>query len=70
MEATERENWLRPAEAAELFVEAGLWRVPRSTFLTWADRAGIPFKRTPGRQRRFAESGVRALVAAVADWAA
>ena len=65
LEATERENWLRPSEAAELFVQAGLWRIPRSTFCAWADRAGITFKRTPGRQRRYAESEVRALVAAM-----
>jgi hypothetical protein len=67
LEATERENWLRPSEAAELFVQAGLWRVPRSTFCVWADRAGITVKRSPGRQRRYAESEVRALVAAVAE---
>ena len=65
LEATQRENWFRPSEAAELFVQAGLWRIPRSTFCAWAERAGITFKRTPGRQRRYAESEVRALVAAM-----
>jgi hypothetical protein len=70
LEVTERENWLRPSEAAELFVEAGLWRIPRSTFTIWADRAGITSKRTPGRQRRWAESEVRVLIAAMSEAAA
>lgn len=65
LETTDRERWLRPSEAADLFEKAGLWRVPRDTFCRWADARGMTFRRTPGRQRRYAESEVRALIAEI-----
>jgi len=70
LEATERENWLRPSQAADLFEQAGLWRVPRTTFAKWADSRGMSYCRTPGRQRRYAESEVRALIAEISGAAA
>jgi len=65
VEAARRERWLKPSQAADLFEEAGLWRVPRSTWTSWAVSRGISFRRTPGRQRLWAESEVRALIAEI-----
>ena len=70
LEATEREKWLKPSQVADLFEEAGLWRVPRGTWRDWANSRGITFRRGPGRHRLYAESEVRALVAEISGVAA
>ena len=70
METAERERWLKQSEAADLFEQAGLWRVPRGTLSRWADRRGITSRRTPGRHRLYAESEVRALIAEISGVAA
>jgi hypothetical protein len=62
-----RENWLKPSQVADLFAEADLPRPHRNTWWDWARRADITFRRTYGGQRRYAESEVRALVAAMAE---
>ena len=67
MKAAERERWLKPSEATELFEQAGLWKPARSTFAKWARTRGISVVRSPGNQCRYAESEVRALVAAMAE---
>ena len=70
LNTAERERWLKPSEAADLFEQAGLWRPARSTFCKWAAARGMNFLRSPGNQRRYAESDVRALIAEISGVAA
>lgn len=63
METAERETWLNAAEVSALFVQAGLFRVPRSTLRRWTLAGRIASVRTAGGHRRYRESEARALAA-------
>lgn len=63
MNATERETWLNASEVSALFVEAGLYRVPRSTLRRWTLAGRITSVRTAGGHRRYKGSEARALIA-------
>ena len=67
METTEQaaERWLKPAEVATLFVEAGLFKVPASTLRLWSTVGRITSVRTAGGHRRYRETEARAFVAAM-----
>ena len=64
MEATEQETWLKACEVSALFVQAGLFRVPRSTLRRWTLSGRISSVRLAGGHRRYPESEARALIAA------
>lgn len=64
------ERWLKPSEAAGLFVEAGLFKVPLSTLRLWSRTGRIKSIRTAGGHRRYRESEVLSLVAALSKVAA
>ena len=70
METAERETWLNASEVSALFVKAGLFRVPRSTLRRWALAGRITSARTAGGHRRYRESEVLSLVAALSKAAA
>lgn len=61
------ERWLRPAEAAEVFESAGLFRVPLSTLRGWACAGRIRFCRTAGGHRRYRETDVCAFAASLQE---
>ena len=61
MEATE---WLNASEVSDLFVQAGLFRVHRSTLRRWTLAGRITSVRTVGGHRRYKGSEARALIAA------
>ena len=63
METAERETWLNASEVSALFVEAGLYRVPRSTLRRWTLVGRITSIRTAGGHRRYRGSEARALIA-------
>jgi DNA-binding transcriptional MerR regulator len=60
---TERETWLNASEVSALFVEAGLFRVPRSTLRRWTLAGLITSVRTAGGHRRYRSSDAKALIA-------
>ena len=62
MEAVE---WLNASEVSALFVEAGLFRVPRSTLRRWTLADRITSVRIAGGHRRYRGSEVRALIAEI-----
>jgi len=59
----ETAEWLNAAEVSALFVEAGLFRVPRSTLRRWTITGRVTSVRTAGGHRRYKGSAVRALIA-------
>ncbi len=63
METAERETWLNASEVSALFVQAGLFRVPRSTLRRWTLAGRITSVRTAGGHRRYKGSEARALIA-------
>lgn len=63
METTERETWLKACEVSALFVQAGLFRVPRSTLRRWTLAGRIASVRVAGGHRRYRDSDARALIA-------
>ena len=63
METAERETWLNATEVSELFVAAGLFRVPRSTLRRWNLAGRISSVRVAGGPRRYKGSEARALIA-------
>jgi len=65
LETAERENWLNASEVSELFVKAGLFRVPRSTLRAWTIAGRITSVRTAGGHRRYKGSEARALIAEI-----
>lgn len=67
METTERETWLKACEVSALFVQAGLFRVPRSTLRRWTLAGRIASVRVAGGHRRYRDSDARALIAAALD---
>lgn len=70
METAERETWLNASEVSALFVEAGLYRVPRSTLRRWTLSGRISSVRTAGGHRRYKGSEAVALIAATKAQAA
>ena len=65
METAQRENWLKASEVSDLFVNAGLFRIPRSTLRAWTIAGRISSVRTAGGHRRYRETEALALVAAM-----
>ncbi len=65
METAERETWLNASEVSALFVQAGLFRVPRSTLRRWTLAGRITSVRTAGGHRRYKGSDASALIAEV-----
>ena len=65
LEAAERETWLNASEVSALFVQAGLFRVPRSTLRRWTLAGRIASVRTAGGHRRYRGSEARALIAEI-----
>jgi excisionase family DNA binding protein len=63
LETTERETWLKACEVSALFVQAGLYRVPRSTLRRWTLAGRISSVRVAGGHRRYKDSDARALIA-------
>jgi excisionase family DNA binding protein len=63
LETTERETWLKACEVSALFVQAGLFRVPRSTLRRWTLAGRIASVRVAGGHRRYRDSDARALIA-------
>ena len=63
METAERETWLNATEVSDLFVQAGLFRVPRSTLRRWNLAGRITSVRVAGGPRRYKGSEARALIA-------
>jgi excisionase family DNA binding protein len=57
------EKWLRACEVSDLFEQAGLFRVPRSTLRDWVMAGRISALRTAGGHRRYREADARALLA-------
>lgn len=57
-------EWLNASEVSALFVQAGLFRVPRSTLYRWTLAGRITAVRTAGGHRRYRGTEVRALIAA------
>jgi len=70
LETAERETWLNASEVSALFVQAGLFRVPRSTLRRWTLSGRISSVRTAGGHRRYRESEALSLVAALSQAAA
>jgi len=70
LETAERETWLNASEVSALFVQAGLFRVPRSTLRRWTLSGRISSVRTAGGHRRYRESEALSLVAALSKAAA
>lgn len=70
LETAERETWLNAAEVSDLFVQAGLFRVPRSTLRAWNLAGRITSVRTAGGHRRYKGSEARALIAEISKPAA
>jgi len=65
LETVERppEKWLKPREVSALFVEAGLYPIPPSTFRDWSEAGHLPVTRTAGGHRRVREIDALALIA-------
>jgi predicted site-specific integrase-resolvase len=63
LDTAERETWLNATEVSALFVQAGLFRVPRSTLRRWALAGRISSARTAGGHRRYKGSEASALIA-------
>lgn len=59
----EKAEWLNASEVSDLFVQAGLFRVPRSTLRAWTLAGRISSVRTAGGHRRYRGSDARALIA-------
>ena len=71
LETAERETWLKACEVSALFVQAGLFAVPRSTLRRWTLAGRITSIRVAGGHRRYKGSEAAALsAAAVAEAAA
>lgn len=63
METTERETWLNATEVSARFVQAGLFRVHRSTLRRWTLAGRVTSVRVAGGHRRYKGSEVSALIA-------
>lgn len=59
----ETPEWLNATEVSALFVQAGLFRVPRSTLRRWTLAGRVASVRTAGGHRRYKGCEVRALIA-------
>ncbi|HEX3957779.1 MAG TPA: MerR family DNA-binding transcriptional regulator [Trebonia sp.] len=59
----ETPEWLNATEVSALFVQAGLFRVPRSTLRRWTLAGRIKSVRTAGGHRRYSGPDARALIA-------
>lgn len=64
METAERETWLKACEVSALFVQAGLYRVPRSTLRRWTLAGRITSIRLACGHRRYKGSDAAAIIAA------
>ena len=61
----ETAEWLNASEVSALFVQAGLFRVPRSTLRRWTLAGLITSVRTAGGHRRYSGSEARSLIAEI-----
>jgi predicted site-specific integrase-resolvase len=66
----ETAEWLNATEVSALFVQAGLFRVPRSTLRRWTLAGRITSVRAAGGPRRYKGSEARALIAETLNSAA
>jgi predicted site-specific integrase-resolvase len=58
-------EWLNASEVSALFVQSGLFRVPRSTLRRWTLAGRIASVRIAGGHRRYRGSEARALIAEI-----
>ena len=61
----ETPEWLNASEVSALFIQAGLFRVPRSTLRRWTLAGRITSVRTAGGHRRYKGTEARALIAEI-----